>query len=111
MTIDDCFKTARELFVKNNAQLMNRIQHEAIMYAQNVGLSEEQFCELETNKHFAQYLTNYSDDPTVSVIRLMAPDNTTRKELLLGYYRTVSQHLGISVESYFAMNSISISDL
>lgn len=111
MTIDDCFKAALKIFISNNINLMENIHREATVHAQHLGLSEAQFCEVEINKHFAKYLTNFGNDATVNVIRSMAPDDTSRKRLLLEYYQTVAQNLGVSSADYFAMNSISASDL
>lgn len=111
MTIDECFKAARELFIKNNSQLVEHIQREATKHAHNIGLSEEKFCEMEINKHFGKYLASLGNDTTISAIQLMAPNEASRKELLLEYYRTLAKNLGISVDEYFALNSMSAADL
>jgi|GEM_PF-2197971 len=111
MTIDECFEAARKNFIKSDIKLVDLLHHEAAMHAQNIGLTEAQFCEVEINKHFAKYLTSFGEDPTVNLIRLMAPDDTSRKQLILEYYQTVAQNLGMSSEDYLGMNSISASDL
>ena len=113
MTIQDCFDAARTQFILENQALILEIEHEAALHAKNLGLTESEFMESELSRNFASSLARFSkgQDTAVTVIKMFAPNETIRKELLIEHLSKVASSIGISLEEYLNLNRMDVNNL
>lgn len=111
MTIEECFAAARTQFIQENQSLVLELQHEATLHASNVGLSESEFFETELSRHFADTLRLHGEDTTITVIKMYAPNESIKKDLLVKHLSEVADCVGLSLEEFLGTNRIDINNL
>ncbi|WP_194206952.1 DUF6388 family protein [Superficieibacter sp. 1612_C1] len=107
-TRKQCFEDARQLFISSNQVFIESIQSDAKSIASILGITEDDFINEEVNKAFMKHLDTLPGNSTVRIIEMMAPDEATKKTLLLEYYQEISSVLGIPFETYLKENHITL---
>ncbi|MRE95408.1 hypothetical protein GIJ63_18675 [Enterobacter bugandensis] len=99
-TRKQCFEAARQQFISSNPTFFESTQNDAKRIAHSLGITEDNFINEKVNRAFRKYLDTLPADSTARIIEMMAPDESTRKALLLEYYQEISSVLGIPFETY-----------
>ncbi|MEQ6968328.1 DUF6388 family protein [Pectobacterium polaris] len=113
MNIKDCFDAARAQFIQENQALILDIERESSLHAKNLGLSENEFLDSELCRHFVSYLQQFGvdKDAAVTVIKMYAPNETVKKDLLIEHLSKVASSIGLSLEEYLDLNRMDINSL
>lgn len=107
-TRKQCFEAARQQFISSNPTFFESTQNDAKRIAHSLGITEDNFINEKVNRAFRKYLDTLPADSTARIIEMMAPDESTRKALLLEYYQEISSVLGIPFETYLRENRITL---
>ncbi|THD43684.1 hypothetical protein ERD95_20130 [Enterobacteriaceae bacterium ML5] len=107
-TRKECFDEARQKFIEENPQLVISIEKEAKNVASSLGVSEKEVFDNQISQKFSNYLKQFGDDTTQIVIKMMSPDDATKKKLLIEYYQELSEILGIPFDDFLLENHITL---
>lgn len=107
-TRKQCFDEARQLFCQHNSGIVEQIKNQAAVHAEALGLSEAEFIKEEINKAFGHFVNGLGADSTSKIIEMMAPDEATKKALLLEHYQEISDALGLPLDAYLKENHIAL---
>lgn len=107
-TRKQCFEEARQLFIDSNPELVSHIEQEATVHAKALGITYQEFVMEEISKMFVRHLKSLGGDITVRVIKMMAPDEATKKALILEYHYEEADALGIPREVYLRESGVEL---
>lgn len=105
-TRKQCFEEARQLFIDSNPELVSRIESEAVIHADALGLSHQKFVQVEIDKQFGRYVQSLGDNGHVKIIGMMSPDEATKQALVLEYYYEEADALGIPRDEFLRANGV-----
>lgn len=107
-SIKDCFKEAKEMYLKANPYILENIEEEATYLTEIFMMTKEEYVTFEVNKAFEKYLLALQGNFTVKVIELTTPDKADRVRLIKECYQREAEALGYGLEEFLIMNNVNL---
>lgn len=111
LTIEECFDKARRTFISDHQDLVSLVKREASTTAHSIGVSEDEYVDVEISKHFGKYLRQYGEDTVVTVLNMVVADSYSRNQLLTQHYTRIADALGMTLEEYVTLNCIKLNQI